>query len=106
MQALKHNIQPLGPESKTQQLWNYRKQMADHYNTADAFQLLYQHHLKARRVTDYLIYTTSKREAEEDTHDQEQYLTEYKSLIMEKWAIPYLAHIDYHLDTQRPISRE
>ena len=80
--------------------------MADQYNPADAFQLLYQHHLKARRVTDCRIYTTNKRKAEEETHDQEQYLTEYEPLIMEKWAIPYSAHIDYHLDTQRPISRE
>jgi len=37
------------------------------------------------------MHTTMKRKPErEDTHDQEQYLTEYEPLIMERWAKPLL----------------
>ena len=89
----KHDIQQLDPDNKAKHLWNYRKQMltARHLKEADAFYQLYQHHLQAKKVIEYRMYTTNKRKAEEhDTHDQEQYLTEYEPLIMEEWALHLL----------------
>ena len=79
-----------------------------HLKEADAFYQLYQHHLQAKKVIEYRMYTTNKRKAEEhDTHDQEQYLTEYEPLIMEEWALHLLQHIpDFTNITTTPIPRE
>ena len=105
---LRHSIQPLHPNSKAQDLWHYRTHMlAAHYDAVDTFQLLYRHQLQARKVIGYRLHTTSKRKVgEQDTADQEQYLTEYEPLIMENWAIPLLDEIpEIKVLTKDPIPR-
>lgn len=73
-----HKIQPLDPQDTAQLLWNYRR---DHYTSkytpADAFQLLFHHHLQAQEVMGYRVYTTNKRKpGDSDACGQEHYLTQ------------------------------
>ena len=58
-------------------------------------------------VRGYHLHTTNKRKpGEQDTFDQEQYLTEYEPLITGNWDVPLLDEIpDINVLTKDPISR-
>jgi hypothetical protein len=55
------------------------------------FNYKYQYHLQAAKVVDYRLHVNNKRRADEtEAEDQEQYLTHYEPLIIEKWALRLL----------------
>jgi len=74
---------------------------------SDAFNLLYHHHLQARKGLAYRMHTLRKRSSEEqDTQRQEQHLTQNEPLVMEKWALPLLQHItDMRVTCKEEIAR-
>ena len=52
-----------------------------------AFNYVYQYHLQAAKVVDHRLHANNKRRAgETEAEDQEQYLTHYEPLIIEKWS--------------------
>ena len=54
---------------------------------SDAFNYMYHNHLQAAKVVDHRLHVNNKRRADEtEAEDQEQYLTHYEPLIIEKWS--------------------
>ena len=107
--VLEHKLQPLDQRDTAQLLWNYRRNdYTSKHTPADAFQLLSHHHLQAQEVVGYRVCTTNKRKpGDSDACGQEQYLTQYEPLIMEKWALPLLRHIpDIKKTTETSIARK
>ena len=52
---------------------------------------MYQCRLQAAKVVDHRLHVNNKRRADEtEAEDQEQYLTHYEPLIIEKWALRLL----------------
>ena len=61
------------------------------HEPSDVFNHMYQYHLQAAKVVDYCLHVNNKRRADEtEAEDQEQYLTHYEPLIIEKWALRLL----------------
>ena len=58
---------------------------------SDAFNYMYQYHLQAAKVVDHHLHVNNKRRADEtEAENQEQYLTHYEPLLIEKWALRLL----------------
>jgi hypothetical protein len=86
-------VQPLDPENRATSLWDCKKVcVARTFNyLSDAFNCKYQYHLQAAKVVDYRLHVNNKRRADEtEAKGQEQYLTHYKPLIIETWALRLL----------------
>ena len=71
------------------------------------FNYKYQYHLQAAKVVDYRLHVNNKRRADEtEAEDQEQYLTHYEPLIIEKWALRLLkADKNRTIISTEPIAR-
>ena len=69
--------------------------------------LMYQYHLQAAKVVDHRLHVNNKRRADEtEAEDQEQYLTHYEPLIIEKWALRLLkADKNRTIISTEPIAR-
>jgi hypothetical protein len=102
-------VQPLDPENRATSLWDYKKVcVAGTFNDpSDAFNSMYQYHLQAAKVVDHRLHVNNKRRADEtEAEDQEQYLTHYEPLIIEKWALRLLkADKNRTIISTEPIAR-
>ena len=87
-------MQPLDPEIRATSLWDNKKVcVARTFNDdpSDAFNCMYQYHLQVAKVVDHRLHVNNKRRADEtEAKGQEQYLTHYKPLIIETWALRLL----------------
>jgi hypothetical protein len=86
----------LDPQNAAASFWECTKvSVARRYSPVDAFNHMYHHHLVAQEVQSYGLHPLSKKKIGiQSTNDQEQYLTLYEPLVMEKWAVPLLRHMD------------
>jgi len=102
-------VQPLDPENRATSLGDYKKVcVAGTFNDpSDAFNYMYQYHLQAAKVVDHRLHINNKRKADEtEAEDQEQYLTHYEPLMIEKWALRLLKAAKHRtIISTEPIAR-